>query len=353
MGFWDSLWEGIKDGAKFVLDTTGDIAEAAGTIAKVAGVFFVNEDEINVIAQSDPVLKVFDDYEKATTVLEKRAHSLCMQQPDPPGMVAMQNPVSTEGKLSGIWTNPVAVTEAGLNGAKNIDTYQDLSKFLTVLGAPSAIVTPDLQICDTAELVAQSLFANAPNGANSEKQGNDADPVEAVSTAIQDRGGDNLIKASHVYYEVPMGVSAPETVWHGGLHVNVQRSRSDCEAYIARRGEPTYLSEQHRTPATTGVVWQVTLNIEWADRVAAEDGAKKTRDLIINSGSGYSIIANTPTGKTQIIILKAPAGKTPADARVFMTDIVRKALAAEKKTSAAAGRETAMPQILVKSTVLA
>ncbi|GMF73018.1 unnamed protein product [Aspergillus oryzae] len=351
MGFFDSLWEGVKEGGKFIVDNAGDILNAGKSIARVAGFRMLDEEEVtevNIIAQSDRVLKVFDDYGKAAKRLEKQARVRRKTMPDLPQMMAMKDPVTNTSSLSGLWINPVAVTGADQGHVKSMDTYQDLSKLLTLLGAPLITVSNNYTVEDTAALLAQSLFANAPVEQSSLETDDALNPVSTTVASITDSATDTHIKAAHSYYEIPMGDTTSKNVWHGALDVSVQRSKASCMREISLRGETTYEAESQ--PITSGSSWEVALNVDWADRRAADLAMKETKVTIQKLDNSYSIIANSLTGRTQIVRLKTPAGKTPADARVFMVTVVRTIMDGPQAEN---HQQAAMPQILVTTSLIA
>ncbi|KAM0553291.1 hypothetical protein ACHAPJ_007304 [Fusarium lateritium] len=344
MGFFDSLWEGVKEGGKFIVDNAGSILEAGKTIAKVAKLLPLHENEFNVMAQSDTVLKLFDDYAIATKFLEDKASAARHKIKTPYDDEVMANSYNIPGKLSGTWVNPVAITKSNLGRAKNMDIYQDLSKFLTLVSAPSEFVVKK-ELHDTAEIIAQVIFANAPAHSSSEESESQDSPVKPVGTWFYDSHSKTLIKVAHVYYEVPMGQTTPSNIWHGAIDIMIYRNKEQVRTEISQRQARTYQAEVQT--ANTGPSWSVGLNVTWSDRIkaegAVEDTVKKARDV----DKDYSILANSSMGRTQIVRLKAPPGKTPADARVFLTEVVRTIVVGEEKNDT-----TAMPPIDVTTAAI-
>lgn len=346
MGFFDSLCEGVKEGGKLILDNAGSIVEAGKIIARVAGFRGLNENEINIMAQSDSVLRVFDDYSNATKVLEAQAESKRKSAEDPGDMTAMVDAVTNTSQLSGAWVNPVAITEANMDQAKNMDFYQDLSKFLTLLGAKPHVVTKGKNLEDLAKLVAQALFANADVQSSSDPRDRLDDHVQTPVFTHWDAHSETCIKAAHAHYKIPMGDNTPQNIWHGAISVSVVRDRANIMRELSMREGSTYEAEVQSIAG--GSTWSVGLNVNWADRDGANEGVSDTVKFAPKIDNSYSVIANTATGRTQIIRLVTPAGKTPADARAFMTNVVRESLVhkvANKDISA-------MPQVLVTTSVV-
>lgn len=140
MGFWSSLIDGVKSAGGWVLDHSGDIASAVGTVAKIAGTFAVaadSGDETAKMAAHQKHLEEFHrNFDTASGLLEKAARKASKQVSEkaagvwsfPLGEFAADNCV--KDYFTGIWKN---LSSLLLDGTPAVLMYQDLSKWIGAL----------------------------------------------------------------------------------------------------------------------------------------------------------------------------------------------------------------------------
>ncbi|KAG8404943.1 hypothetical protein J3459_022395 [Metarhizium acridum] len=307
MGFWGSLWEGVKEGAKWVADHSGDILKAGTAIAKVAG-GLVAEGKGTIAFANDPVWKLYDDYEKASQVLLNKAEITTSP-------TNRQEVVKT-GKVCGVWWNP---TPFASNKPLNFNMKRDISKLLKASAAPAQILHKGTWL-DTAQVVSEAMFANSPTLFADLLDGED--PVQVTSFVIRNDTGDCQIEAKHAYYDVPLGSTNENNAWHGAIHAKTTASEKFLQAEAAKFSR-ALINDDGNEPVTPGASWTSTINVDWIDRETAEQNLKKFETEFKKRFPEYTVKTNSSTGYEQLLQIAGPVGATPADIRSAVTDTIK------------------------------
>ncbi|KAL5622319.1 hypothetical protein FOBRF1_001569 [Fusarium oxysporum] len=309
MGFWGSLVDGVKSAGGWVLDHSGDIASAVGTVAKIAGTFLGaadSEDEIAKMAAHQMHLEEFHrNFDKASGLLEKEAKKAAKEagkkaagvRSSSAGEFAAENVV--KDSFTGVWKNPSALLK---DGTAAVPMYQDLSKWISTLGVPPH------QSLDVAASAGQALFAN--DNVNV-KSGEAA--IDATRFHYTEPKGKWTLDLGHAYYPLPLGASSSEHCWHSCIYGKFHPSNSlkaEMQAEGALRSA-IFVSE---LKAGDKPVWVVNASINWGNATLASAVHSKLVDTLKTDykKQGRSVISSRLTGVMQSIQIQGGLKDNPS-----------------------------------------
>ncbi|KAE8156101.1 hypothetical protein BDV40DRAFT_306391 [Aspergillus tamarii] len=350
MGFWGNLWEGVKTAGKWVIDNSSDLMAAGKAVANVAGVLVLDEEGKDVLEAADQkkvadqkeISTLHKNYLTASENLQKKAQN--------PPKEPLKGATTTDDIACGIWVNPTAVTE---ENPPTVEIYKDISKLLTLSGAPPKIKTKSYQPEeDLADLMTKALFANAPVSFYSlEAGGYENEPVEVTKAGpFTHHDGTFSVGGIHAYYDIPLGQKAPTQSWHGAIKIQTTATPEFREARTALLSHnPINVAESDIQDSTTP--WISTLTIDWATAADAESAVGKFREYF-NGQQKYRILVNSATGPTQDLQVRGP---TPADIRTTVTNFAKKSIDSTDSETSLKNEAPlkAVPHIKVTSSILA
>ncbi|KAF7525752.1 hypothetical protein G7054_g10984 [Neopestalotiopsis clavispora] len=322
MGFWDSLVEGAKAAGGWVIDHAGDVANAVGTVAKIAGTFIVLEDFGDADHQSH--LEDFhNNFRIASHKLQQRAEkaaSIAALQADRrinANNFAVDNVVLDS--VIGIWRNPVPLSR---EGEPTISMYQDVSKWLATLGVPANASV------DVAFSVAKALFV----GTNSTAVNTIGDnPITVTSYSYTDPEGHWTLDCGHAFYPLPLGASADDKVWHSCIHARFHPSISHVTEKRQQK-RPTAFVNGVKTGT---LVWMINATINWGNAAVAstayDDFIKNCQDAV-TSESDRSVVSSNLTGVSQFVQIQGGSNDNPSILRQILIECAAKTMSSQSAT---------------------
>ncbi|KAJ3459951.1 hypothetical protein MRS44_016024 [Fusarium solani] len=282
MGFWGSLVDGVKSAGGWVLDHSGDIASAVGTVAKIAGTFAIaadSEDEAAKMAAHQRHLKEFyRNFDIASGRLEKAAKKASKQaSEDAAGVrsiiigdgLAAEKPI--KDSFTGIWKNPSALLP---DGTPAVPMYQDLSKWIGALGVPPS------QSVDVASVVGKALFAN-----------------DNSSVSLDEA----KIHTTQFAYTDPKGKWTLD-LGNACIYGKFQPSKS-FKAEMQAEGAPSSAIFVSELKAGDKPVWVVNASINWGNASLACGVHSKLVDTLKKDykNQGRSVLSSKLTGVMQVV----------------------------------------------------
>ncbi|KAF4415152.1 hypothetical protein FACUT_13635 [Fusarium acutatum] len=321
MGFWGSLVDGVKSAGGWVLDHSGDIASAVGTVAKIAGTFLLaadSGDETAKMAAHQVHLEEFHrNFDKASGLLKKRAKEeakkagkeAAAMRSSSAGEFATENVV--KDSFTGVWKNPSALLK---NGTPAVPMYQDLSKWIGTLGVP-----PD-QSLDVAAKAGEALFANDNTNV---KSGEAA--IGGTKFDYTEPKGKWTLDLGHAYYPLPLGASSSEHCWHSCIYGKFHPSNS-FKAEMQAEGAPrsaVFLSE---LKAGDKPVWVVNASINWGNATLASAVHSKLVDTLKTDykKEGRSVLSSRLEGVMQSIQVQGGLKDNPSLLRLGLITVASK-----------------------------
>jgi hypothetical protein len=292
-----------------VLTSAEKVAAAAEVIAKAAAMLADAADAENDQLQ-DPVVQLFDNYEKASRVLQQRA---TISEPLSDGLALPTGGVTRSKSFVGLWSNPSAVEG---DSPETFDMYKELSSLVAITGLPSKIeVGPGLER-DTTAIIAKAIFANAPV---LEDLAPDQDPTKILDFKITNHKKDCVIQVKHAFYDIPISSRTKESCWHSAIHVKMA-----ADGQLLRAQDKNFVSDDFED---TGLNWVSTIAIEWPTLSNAEAALRSFQDVFMKQKfSDYKLDANSVLGVTQLLKIRTPEDITPAILKSKVTTIVQQML---------------------------
>lgn len=166
-----------------------------------------------------------------------------------------------EDSITGIWKHPAPLSE----GQPPLDMYQDLSKWLTLLGVPAS------QDVDVAAAAAQAIFFE-PKKASSD----DEPLIRILDFAYTDPSAGWRLNIAHAYYPLTLGVSKEDYCWHSCVYGRLAQSQPRATSTAAASATPlalaTIVDTSDKTTQGTPS-WLINATINWGNvNVAATAG---------------------------------------------------------------------------------
>lgn len=306
MGFWDSLVEGAKSAGGWVLDHSGDIASAVGTVAKIAGAFAFTADE--EIDHATHLEEFHTNFKTASLKLQKAARdaagdATASAQRTLSADFAASNQV--RDSVTGVWKNPAPLLD---DGTPAVPMYQDLSKWISALGVPAN------DTLDTAFYVGQALFADTNNALKAKTMAEGGD-FQVTKFPYTDPNGKWTLDCGHAFYPLPLGAASTDNSWHSCIYGIYHPSNAHLEA--KRSGELP--STAFVKPMKTGVpVWVVNAAINWGNAVVASTiHSQLTKLWEQNNGkqSARTVVSSALNGVCQSVQVQGDLSDNPAKLR--------------------------------------
>ncbi|KAJ5357094.1 hypothetical protein N7517_011703 [Penicillium concentricum] len=255
----------------------------------------------------DPVVDMYDNYEKTSNVLEQKAAIL--EDPSASIISPVVRIQSRIKKLTGLWMNPIAVTS---NTPDTSDMHRDLSSFLSISGVPSTIEVSPGQAEDVAALVSKAIFANAPLAFGD--LADDTDPVTVSSFSLKSHAQDCAIQVRHAFYTIPLPPCSPNGAWHSTINVKLTTTKDFRRAQASKI--PLISTAADVNATHLDLSWIATVKVDWATRRAAEEAAREFQKLFSESQRDFVIDFNSVVGGDQLLKIKGPKGVSPAEIKV-------------------------------------
>ncbi|GIC93010.1 uncharacterized protein Aud_009489 [Aspergillus udagawae] len=297
-----------------VLTTAENIAAAGQVIVNVAGAVLDAGDAEDSQLQ-EPVLQLFNNYERASRLLEQRAE---ISEPVSDELSLPTGFVTRSKKMVGLWSNPTAVTG---DSPENFDMYKDLSILTATAGIPSKIeVGPGLER-DTTAQIAKAIFAS---GAVLEDQLDDKDPVKTIDFKITSHKKDCAIQVKHVFYNIPLVSRTQESCWHSAIHIKMAAAK----ALILTQDQNTtqFFTDASEGAQDTGPNWVSTVIIHWPRRPDAEAALQGFFNIFTQKFTDYKLELNTALGITQVLKIRTPEDTSPAILLAKVRSVVQEML---------------------------
>ncbi|CAI7614480.1 unnamed protein product [Penicillium pancosmium] len=223
---------------KKVTKDIGTVVEKAATawatqqaIAAVGALLFDTAAEGEEGFTNDTLVKLHDDYEKASNVLEQKAQIV-----DPPSANFIRPDVkglmSRAKRLTAVWMDPIAVID---KAPQTYDMYRDLSIFLSLSGVPSTLEISPGHMEDTAAMISQAIFANAPLSFSA--LAGVTDPVSVIPFTVANHIKDCIIQVKHAYYDIPINARSPTGAWHSSINLQMTTNGRGCRGQKAEKLE--------------------------------------------------------------------------------------------------------------------
>jgi hypothetical protein len=321
MGFWSSLIDGVKSAGGWVLDHSGDIASAVGTVAKIAGTFAVaadSGDETAKMAAHQKHLEEFHrNFDTASGLLEKAARKASKQASEkaagvrsfPPGEFAADNCV--KDYFTGIWKNPSALLP---DGTPAVPMYQDLSKWMGALGVPPS------QSLDIASEVGKALFANDTYSVKAGEA-----KINTTQFSYTEPKGKWTLDLGHAYYPLPMGASSSEHCWHSCVYGKFHPSNS-LKAEMQAKVAPSSAMFVSELKTGDKPIWVVNASINWGNASLASDVHSKLVDALKKDykKQDRSVISSKLTGVMQSVQVQGGVKDNPSLLRQGLITIASK-----------------------------
>jgi hypothetical protein len=283
-------WKKVSRGLGDALEKAAR-EEAIRIAIKAAGTLLAGfDDESDEDLPVEPLVDLHDSYERASNVLEQKAAIL--EEPSASIISPAAGVRFRIKKLTGLWMDPTAVTG---NTPQTSDMYRDLSSFFSLSGVPSTIEVAPGQAEDTAALVSQAIFANAPLAFG--ELADNTDPVTVTSFNLKSHAQDCAIQVKHAFYHIPLSSEHPNGAWHSSITCKLSTSRDFRRAQASKI--PPISTSAHRDAADLDLSWITTVKVDWATRLAAEKAASEFQRLLSDSQKNLLIELNSVVGGDQ------------------------------------------------------
>lgn len=344
MGFFDSIIDGVKSAGGWALDHAGDIANVVGTVAKVAGAVALFQVDAGTTDDSNTHLKdFFSNFRLASDKLTETAKNALDGQATAPDGPTEKSTESTtnEDSITGIWKHPAPLSE----GQPPLDMYQDLSKWLALLGVPAS------QNVDVAAAAAQAIFFE-PDKASS----GDEALIRTLEFAYTDPSGGWRLNIAHAYYPLPLGVSKEDYCWHscvyGRLAQSQPRATSTATVSATRLALATTVDISDKTTQGTAS-WLVNATINWGNvKVTATAGPALVTKL--GEDSGLKVAYSMLLGCSQKIQVQTGTNINPSTVRNKIVSAAAQVLSAlhagNDSGKANSGMPSLVPEVIITKT---
>ncbi|KAJ1337228.1 hypothetical protein MN608_00079 [Microdochium nivale] len=314
MGFWSNLVEGAKSAGGWVLDHSGDIATAVGTVAKIAGNLMVLEDGVEVDHASH--LEDFHkNFKMATFKLQQAAKGAANDPKLNAHQLKLRASVQNDylesevnlDSFTGVWKTPATL----VNGEPAVHMYADLSKWLSALGVPANATV------DVAEQAAKALFVEATNGKALAK----TDAIGSTVFTLTDPDGAWTLDCGHAYYALPLGATASEKCWHSCIYGKFHPSTS----YQKARGQRALITTtivKNNIPKNIPT-WIINATIDWGTtKIAAaiHDQFNKAWEAAGRS-NGRKLVTSNVLGTSQSVQVQGNAEDDPSSIRQTLVQL--------------------------------
>ncbi|CVL02628.1 uncharacterized protein FMAN_00131 [Fusarium mangiferae] len=218
MGFFDNLWDGVKSAGGWVLDHSGDIASAVGTVGKIAGLLtldnsthaFAADTTLNsqeIETDSQKLAKYHQNFASVSDQLTVTAKSGVKAPPKTTGQTT-----TVDDSLVGLWTDPKGLSS---DGKPSTSMYHDLSAFMGTMNIPVSWKDDSGHVHDTVNEIGQVFFAKTGPQDLAELSKSE-NPIAKVNAEVSTQDG--YIHACHVYYPIPMGNG--NSSLHSAIHLS-------------------------------------------------------------------------------------------------------------------------------------
>lgn len=323
MSIFGSLIGAIPTAARWLIGNSGVIGDVVGTIAKVAGVATVQDEDgtFILVPQADcpsdcpggghSVQSLQKNIQKAAKVLDDVAGGV-------------QKPEEGEGdvksaKMNVLWTEPSTT----VSGVPSTDMYRDLAMMLREKDIPLSFSDSAGNPLDVPYRLAQAMFANA-GAKGTIIQIDEKTAIEHTDLRIPSKHNECVINARHAYYRVPMGKGGDDFAWHAALHLNRSETPEFAARYRRKQEDLFYISRKN---PPTGPVWVVTVTIDWTTVLMAEN-AHKRLETELRETSDYYVSFSNVEANLQIVKLVARSEEAPQQVRAKVEVAVNKIIKA-------------------------
>ena len=292
MGFWGSLVSSAVDVGHWVANNSGSIAQAAGVVAKVAGLVLTEED----IAQDDNILATLaHSVERASSAL-----SVFVKEEFPAPNASSES--SADPRLSGpfdlsaLWPEPTSTDSAKIPPVISAD----VNKFLALNRLPNSLGKLS-NATDIGASIAQQIFSNNRAKVLTQKNGED---LISIPINVEQKGG-LKITGGHVYYRIPIG-NPGDTAWHSQTRLWLQTPKKVAEEIEAERKELFVRPVNNGTGSLKGTSHNtVTISVTWTGARNVAQLMKKALDRVkdpvkyqgpsVVDGTKFTYQFSTPT----------------------------------------------------------
>lgn len=329
MGWFSSALQGIGSAVNWVKQNTGTISQAASIIAQVAGAVAVDEAE-------DPADALFPNFTTASAKvaavaqdgaqqhLQKILDALPAHIKNDPTLEVTSPGIPAETTF--LWHDPAPVDA---KGDPNRGLTRDLSKMLAQRSFPTVLPVGsaggDLKAVsfgwlDVAKTIGQAIFGNLGR-VETFQDG----PIQSTRFSIPSSDGTCTITGCHAYYGIPLGQTGTNTAWHAGLVMHkITTSAYRVQEAARRKG----VALTHRiTQSSSEPQWLCTMAVQWEDSVSASVIAPKLIQQIKANKLGYELNTCSLDGMEQQLKIQCPPNITPTQAKGFVRQCVKEALA--------------------------
>ncbi|MCJ1432891.1 hypothetical protein MMC27_002249 [Xylographa pallens] len=301
MGFWSSLVHTAVQVTHWVSNNAGSIASAASTIAQIAGVVALTDEEL--AAEGDNILVKMNHYvDKAEGKLKGVADSIFPQPPVPSGSSLQVV------DMSALWPSP------GTSEGDNMippELGLDINRLLAIHGIPNTFGQNegDDQQTDVGQALAIQLFVPADQ---KHKVGDNIyyNPVSLTPQNSQSPS----ISGGMVFYPIPLGNPGSHAAWHSHLRFYYIHSSQDDR--VLREERRALSIEQGPSEVSTDEAFSsATLSVQWQGaRAVAKIMSDAVNDIQATSLRKISILKPAVIDGTRFKYqFKIPTAMGPAE----------------------------------------
>ncbi|KAK4194029.1 hypothetical protein QBC40DRAFT_344384 [Triangularia verruculosa] len=300
MGWFSSALQGIGHAVSWIKQNSGTIAQAASTIAQVAG----------------------------ATHLEKMLDSLPAQIKNDPTLEVIAAAVPAETTF--LWFDPAPVDS---KGQPNRGLVRDLGKMLTVRSFPTVLPSGSGDINAVAvETIKDGL-------------------IQSTRFSIPSGDGSCVITGCHAYYSIPLGQTGTNSVWHAGLVMHKITTASYRKLESPRNKSLTLTHNVNHSSSEPQ--WLCTMNVQWEDSVSANIVAPQLIQQLQANAPGFVLHHCSLDGMDQHIKIQCPNDTTPSQAKGLVRQCIKTAMSDSGLVTAVATVHFLTPDVqLTMSTLI-